>query len=343
MVQLREVIDIESSPEPASPPHRAQSPLKSRNKGKERATPNQLGLTRVIELTDSDSDPSPASHSHSGPSSSKTATFIANLNPCIPKSTKAFDSIPTPSSSGSGAGPSSAVASGSRTRVSSSSAVVPGFETHPTQKSTDENQELPATTHIAPVEDHAPVFNGQEPIITVSAPDPQPQTPAQANLQSPTPDPANQIAIETIDPTSTAVAQILEIIPNVEPTHLLDLVETHLPAFSIHRNDAAGEDAAAEAKREATIEEQVQGVVGHVLHLLFENPDYPKAVNGKGKGKRAHDEPDLGGKGKGKGKETLPKKPKIDYASLDRPFPGGTNYYDLALVCPYFAPQLFSL
>ena len=41
--------------------------------------------------------------------------------------------------------------------------------------------------------------------------------------------------------------------------------------------------------------------------------------------------------------ETLPKKPKIDYASVDRPFPDGPNHYDLALVCPFLAPQPFSL
>ena len=73
----------------------------------------------------------------------------------------------------------------------------------------------------------------------------------------------------------------------------------------IHPNPAAREDAAAaEAKWEATLEEQVRGVVGHVLHTPFENPDYPKAVGGKNRGKRiyvADGEHDLGGKGKRKG------------------------------------------
>ena len=116
MVHLGEVIDIQSSQEPASPPHHAQSRLaytKSRNKGKERATPNRLGLTqasRAIELTDSDSDPSPTtSPLHSRPLSSKSTNFIQDLNPCTLKSTKFLDNIPTPSSS--------AVASGSGTRV----------------------------------------------------------------------------------------------------------------------------------------------------------------------------------------------------------------------------------
>ena len=124
-------------------------------KGQKRATPNRLGLTqtpRVIDLTDSHSDPSTtASHSHLGPSSS---TFIPNLNPYTPKIN---DNISTPSDSGSGAAANSAVTSGSGTRVSSSSAVAPGFGTHSNPEiqlalSTDEEQELPATTHIAPVE-----------------------------------------------------------------------------------------------------------------------------------------------------------------------------------------------
>ena len=151
--------------------------------------------------------------------------------------------------------------------------------------------------------------------------------------------------MENIDPTSTAVAQILEIIPNVEPAHLLQLIETHLPTFSVFQgnrdpDDDGGEGAAAAGEREATVEEQVQGVVGHVLHHLFENPDYPKAdlrANGKGKGKRVNDpddEDDLEGKGKGKAKDSSSKKPKIDYASIHRPFPGGPNYFELALVCP---------
>ena len=76
-------------------------------------------------------------------------------------------------------------------------------------------------------------------------------------------------------------------------------------------------------------------MVRHVLHLLFENPDYPKAdlrADGKIKGKTVGDpdhEDDLEEKEKGK----TSKKPKIDYASIDWLFPGGINYLDLALVC----------
>jgi hypothetical protein len=83
-----------------------------------------------------------------------------------------------------------------------------------------------------------------------------------------------------MDPISIAVAQILEIIPNVEPTHLLQLIETHLPTYSVF----------------------------HGNHDL--------RTGGKGKGKRVGDpdnEDSLEGKGKAK---DPPKKPKIDIPVL---------------------------
>ena len=157
----------------------------------------------------------------------------------------------------------------------------------------------------------------------------------------------NSHPIDNIDPTSTAVAQILEIIPNVEPAHVLQLIETHLTTYSGNRDhdDDGGEGAAALAgERIATDEEQVQEVVRHVLHLLFENPDYPKAnlrADENIKGETVGDpnyEDDLEEKEKGKTKDSSSKKFKIDYhdAIIDRPFPGGINYLDLALVCPSF-------
>ena len=112
--------------------------------------------------------------------------------------------------------------------------------------------------------------------------------------------------IETFDPVSTAVAQILEIIPNVEPAHLLQLIETYL--YRDHDND--GGEGAAAGERVATDEEQVQEVVRHVLHLLFENPDYPKAdLRASGKRKGVVGDPDDGDylEGLGKGKILLPR------------------------------------
>ncbi|KAJ7063387.1 hypothetical protein C8F01DRAFT_1132808 [Mycena amicta] len=61
-------------------------------------------------------------------------------------------------------------------------------------------------------------------------------------------------------------------------------------------------------------------VLEPVLHTLFENPSYPK-VDRKGKRKRIEE---------GDNTRTKPK-PKIDYATTDRPFKGGPHYSQLAI------------
>lgn len=102
---------------------------------------------------------------------------------------------------------------------------------------------------------------------------------------------------------SRYVAQILEIIPDVDPEHCAALVADHFP--NLH---------------EATVE--------RVLHLLFEGVSYPKAKKlDKGKGKASPP-----------GENDRPrKKAKKDdttmWLNVDRPFVGGPTYCTLALVC----------
>ena len=94
------------------------------------------------------------------------------------------------------------------------------------------------------------------------------------------------------------VAQVLEIIPDVLPAHVLTLIERHHPQFK-------------------------NRVVEPVLHALFENPNYPKA-NVKGEGKRKRD-----------GEDDQPAraiKPKLDYGDKTRRREGGLLYVTLALV-----------
>ena len=353
MVQLGDIIEIESSPEHTPRP----ATHKSREKGKGKATPYRFELaSSVIELTDSESEADEGkastsrvgfshSYSHPGPSSPKR-TSISNLNSSPVRPTGSLDNVFTPTqqndvlASGSGSG-SGTDACPTKQKLNGHSHNPPLF-----LPGDEENESsAPDTADIGRVEASGTSTSVIERDRTILTPETQPQIPTASN--------SNPIPIENIDPTSIAVAQILEILPNVEPTHLLQLIETHLPTYSVfHGNrdsDADdGEGAAAAREREATAEEQVQGVVGHVLHLLFENPDYPKAdlrAGGKRKGKRVDvpdDEDDLEGKGKGKAKGPSPKKPKIDYASIDRPFPGGPNYFDLALVCPSSTNLLFS-
>lgn len=110
------------------------------------------------------------------------------------------------------------------------------------------------------------------------------------------------------DPLSGYVARILEIIPDVEPDHLLALVTKFAPSLQ-------------------------DGVVEHILHALFEDPAYPK-VDKKGKGKRKQTDEDLRGEGTAVEGSTPTKKHKIDYGDKTRAFRGGVHYTDLALVRP---------
>lgn len=66
-------------------------------------------------------------------------------------------------------------------------------------------------------------------------------------------------------------------------------------------------------------------VVGQVVNLLLENPDYPKVQN-KGKGKRKKDDERV------EGCPGASKAVKIDYASKDRRRMGGPSYHELAIV-----------
>ena len=106
------------------------------------------------------------------------------------------------------------------------------------------------------------------------------------------------------DPVSACVARVLEIVPDVEPDHLTKLVTS---------------TASTHGRSE---------VLQHVLHILFEDPKYPKSdPKGKGKRKRADDE-DIDKQSGGS------KRPKVDsgYGDLSRVFTGGPDYLDLALV-----------
>jgi hypothetical protein len=105
------------------------------------------------------------------------------------------------------------------------------------------------------------------------------------------------------NPVSACMARVLEIVPDVEPDHLTQLV---IRAVSTHG----------------------VGVLEHVLHVLFEDSKYPK-IDAREKGKRKHaDDED---------KDTQAgssKRPKVDfgYGDLFRAFKRGPDYFDLALV-----------
>ncbi|KAF8973350.1 hypothetical protein BDZ97DRAFT_1912930 [Flammula alnicola] len=82
---------------------------------------------------------------------------------------------------------------------------------------------------------------------------PQPHFVAPEPAAAAAPPPESQQEDPPADPTSHAVAQILEVIPDVEPKYLLGLVQMNLPMF-------AGQTAE------------------HVLGLLFEDGGYPRVA-----------------------------------------------------------------
>lgn len=120
------------------------------------------------------------------------------------------------------------------------------------------------------------------------------------------PQPAHAPTPPPLDPFDVYVAQILEIVPDVLPAHVRSLVEENHPTT---------QDA----------------VVQRVLHLLFENPTYPKLDR---KGKRKRVEEDEGGSDRARSKA------KLDYASKDRPITGGADYMELALVSTFTLSRL---
>lgn len=96
---------------------------------------------------------------------------------------------------------------------------------------------------------------------------------------------------------SQYLAQVLEIVPDVDPEHALALLKSH--------HESRGSNA-----------------VEPVLHALFEDNSYPKVNKDKGKRKREEDEANERAKSR-----------KIDYGDKNRAPPKGPNYRTLAIVC----------
>ena len=148
-----------------------------------------------------------------------------------------------------------------------------------------------------------------------------PPVPAPMEQDDPLPPPPSPPPEEPIDPISHTLAQILEIIPDIDPEHALGLIQEHLPAFG-DLNDNIDN---------ATLKERTSRAAEHVIGLVFEAGAYPKAVVVK-KGKaKAVEEP-----------ERENKRPKIDYKSVERVFMGGKDYFELALVC-FLSSLLFEV
>ncbi|KAG0695366.1 hypothetical protein DFH29DRAFT_271846 [Suillus ampliporus] len=265
-----EVIDIPSSPEllpTVSRVIRNQSgqPESSQTRGVPPPTARQWA-EEIIEITDSDSEPEPELVFRK---MKQSVTIHAGPNPSnAPVIGAPLDGLLV------GAAPPAAGSSQQSPRKDTVAAA-------PLFYSDDEDPELQQMPLLMQQLDIPPL-----PVLPLVPP---PQLPR----------PPSPLAVAH-DPTDTYVARVLEIVPDVDPAHVLGLVEQ-----SIHNPVNAG-----------------QNVLELVLHSLFENPNYPK-VDRKGKRKRIEDDEE----GIARGQPA----PKIDYGTKNREHKGGRHYFEVAL------------
>lgn len=282
---MSHIIDISSSPEPSS--SHVQPPPPRTPKVKLTTKRQRTRIGPVIELTDSDSDVEDV------PALAHQLQKITSPRNTTPGSSSYPRRTPTltqiqPKVGGSG---SLQNIPGQTKRLKT-----PTAEGFPLFLPSDEENEPPVRAQ--PVTDQQPAFD-----TTIMATGPIPLQIARQKVppvpQAVEPEPEKDIL-------SGYVARILEIIPDVQPDHLLALVAKFEPSLQ-------------------------GGVVEHVLHVLFEDPTYPK-VDRKGKGKRKQTEQEAKEGGNEAQGASPPKKTKIDYGDKQRPFRGGAHYSDLALV-----------
>lgn len=121
--------------------------------------------------------------------------------------------------------------------------------------------------------------------------------------------PLSAPSVPQVDLFDQYVAQVVEIVPDVDPEHVVELLRRHIDDYK---------DKAVEP----------------VLHILFENPDYPKVEKGKGKGKRKREDDDAG---------PSKAKVKVDYMDKRRQKHAGPWYNELALVSGEHTPRFYML
>lgn len=121
-------------------------------------------------------------------------------------------------------------------------------------------------------------------------------------------------AKEELDPVSRLVGQVLEIVPDAEPDHVLKLVQSQL---SVTVDSSEGGDGGEDSGTNLW-----ERVLAAVLHNLFENSDYSKATK---KRKRSETEDESG-------VAKVRKLDEVDYGDKNRAVKKGKYYNELALV-----------
>jgi hypothetical protein len=119
------------------------------------------------------------------------------------------------------------------------------------------------------------------------------------------------------NPLDRLIASVLEIIPDVDPDHVMALFTANNP----------GGDA-----------ERASQLLEPILHSLFENGNYPKRqVEAKRKRQEEGDVPKAGpSQHKKKKIETVI---KMNVATIDRPPIASMDYYELSMVCQTYATR----
>jgi len=157
---------------------------------------------------------------------------------------------------------------------------------------------------------HPPLHMAPEP-SNASIPVTAALTPSSAEKLPPTPLPPPSPAQSPQDTMSRHIAQVLEIVPDVDPNHCASLVATHQ-----HLN-------------ESTVE--------HILHILFEDPNYPRAkkTNCANNRKRRMDgssDDRLNKRLKENGKKKAANEDDGLWMNMERSVVGGSDYHSLTLV-----------
>ena len=186
-----------------------------------------------------------------------------------------------------------------------------GTTTSPGQQNGEDDSKLiPQIPAHPPSPIAPPVHMAPEP-SNASIPVTAALRPWSAEKLSPTPLPPPSPAQSPQDTISRHIAQILEIVPDVDPKHCASLVATHQ-----HLN-------------ESTVE--------HILHILFEDPDYPRAkkANCANNRKRRMDgssDDRLNKRLKANGKKKAANEDDGLWMNMERSVVGGSDYHSLTLV-----------
>lgn len=299
-----QVIDISSSPEPQGSPMPRRTRSASRQPGPSRKRPRlaarEPSIVEVIELTDSDNElPMPPAskkaRTQPGPSRSNASNSFGEPDPRV----LADAPVSTP-------GPSQRASRQEQQGVNQR-LFLPGSDDEvragPLPPDPVPAPALGSSQHIARQEQRGDgqamfLLDGDE--IRAVHPPPDPVRPDGLPVvpQEPQPLPPEPPAPAPLDPVDVYIARVLEIVPDVQPTHVLALVEQ-------------------------LMQSQPDNVVEFVLHALFENPSYPK-VDKKGKHKREEPEGDFNARAS--------PRPRMDYTGKERVYNCGPHYFERSLV-----------